>query len=604
MEYLAGAAEPRVVGRDAPVHARRLDGTEVVVEVGLAPMTTGQQRYVAATLLDVSDRQQARDALLLTQMTVDNAADAIFWIRGDGGIQYANLAGLRLVGQEPEWLRTMHLWDINPAITPEVWQGWWDRMRRDGTLTLDTELHARSGASISVEVRVKHLEHGHDELAVAFVRDITAHKQNERALIDARQAAEEASRAKSSFLANMSHEIRTPLNAVLGFTQMLLRDLTVGHKHRETIKRIATSGSHLLDLIQDILVVSKIDAGRLEITPEVFELTVLLDDLEALFVIPATERGLVLELTADPDLPGWVEADRAKIWQIAVNLVGNAVKYTGKGGVTVRVRIDRAPSSSESEVVGLVLEVEDSGPGIPPDEQELVFERFEQSSRNHSGNGGTGLGLTICKELTGLLGGVLELESEVGKGCLFRCTLPVVPVQASAEQIAAAARGRARGPLRRIVGIERDGPVRVLIVDDVETNRVLLSDLLWDLGFETRQVSDAEAAVAANRRWAPDLILMDLLMPGIGGVEAIRRVRALLDGKQPRILAVTAAAVESTVNEALEAGADAVLSKPVDEQELYAEIARLLDLDLVFEGQSRRWRRAVRPGSWPSCPPS
>jgi len=391
----------------------------------------------------------------------------------------------------------------------------------------------------------------------AAARDVTERKRYEQSL-------QQANRAKSVFLANMSHEIRTPMNAILGFSQLMLRDQDLTTQQCQYLGTINRSGEHLLALINDILEMSKIEAGRTTLNPSTFDLPALLKDLEMMFRIRTDEKQLSFSVEMIGDVPQYIVTDINKLRQVFINVLGNAVKFTEQGGVGLRVRADRER-----------VEIEDTGAGISPDEQDKLFRHFVQTKTGQQAGTGTGLGLAISREFVRLMGGDITLSSQVGKGSVFVIRLPLKEGQAQAVQ----AKDRPRHVLRLQPG---QAECRVLIADDIEDNRQLLAQLLAPVGFETRLASNGVEAVHEFEAWRPHLILMDFRMPVMDGREAIRRIRAMPSGKDAKIIAVTASAMDENRQELIAIGADDFISKPFREVELFQKIHTHVGVEYVY----------------------
>ncbi len=463
------------------------------------------------------------------------------------------------------WPEVLDLLQTLPG--PESMAGWTPTPEQ-GPIFQRAELPA---ASAWYDVRLSPLFNG-EQLAgwLMLTTDITRRRQAELAAEEARAAAEAANRAKSMFLANMSHELRTPLNAILGFTELLTHDPTLTPEQREQIDIIARSGEHLLDLINDVLDLSKIEAGRMTVVEEPFDLQQLLRDLEDMFRLRATAKGLTLLFELDASLERYVQADAGKLRQILINLLSNAVKFTQQGGVTLRAR--GAPRD-DAERWLLTVEVEDTGPGIASDELPAVFEPFVQT-RTGQRNQGTGLGMPISRQFARLMGGELSVTSTVGVGTCFRLTIPLRAVAAEAVQPTRAA--------RRVVGLKAGQPqYRILVVDDVASTRTLLLKLLQPLGFDVRTAEDGQAAIEVWQAWHPHLIFMDMRMPVLDGREATRRIRALPGGDAVKIVALTASAFEEERAEIMAAGCDDFVRKPFREAVIWDTLER--QLGVAFE---------------------
>ena len=391
----------------------------------------------------------------------------------------------------------------------------------------------------------------------------------------AKSAAEVANRAKSSFLANMSHELRTPLNAVLGYAQMLLREPGLGDRQQAGLETIRRGGEHLLSLIGEVLDFARIEAGKVELYLVPVDLRQLLRQVKEVIGVSAGQKGLVYLYEADPDLPAWVRADARRLQQVLLNLLGNAVKFTEQGQVTLRVQ--RLANADEHHA-RLRFAVVDTGIGIASEQLPLLFQPFEQAGEARPRVGGAGLGLAISQQLVGMMGGRIAVDSAPGRGSqfCFDLDLPVVVAEAPADKVAASH--------RMITGYR--GPRRMLlIVDDVPVNRDTLVDFLSPLGFELHQADNGEAALAQARTLRPDLIVMDIVMPVMDGLEATRRLRADQALRDVPVIALSASATAVNEEDALSRGANVFLSKPVDLDLLLAEIGSLLHLEWTGEAR-------------------
>jgi signal transduction histidine kinase/CheY-like chemotaxis protein len=402
-------------------------------------------------------------------------------------------------------------------------------------------------------------------------------------LATARDQAEAANRAKSAFLAAMSHELRTPLNGVIGYAQVLQADRRLAPDQQERVRIVQSSGEHLLRMINDVLDLAKIEAGKFTVRPAPFSLRDLVRDIAAAHTPAAGAKHLAFQVELAPELPAWVEGDAQKVRQILDNLIGNAVKFTAAGSVTLRVR---AVAGSESAAV-VEFSVADTGAGISAADQARLFHAFEQANDARPEAPGTGLGLAIVRALVERLCGRLTLASELGAGSTFTVTLPLP---------AAAAAAPADPAGRRMVGYDGERR-RVLVVDDHDINRRLLVDLLTPLGFECSDFSSPAAALArlaeGSEPW-PDLAIIDVRMAGLDGLELTRALRALPRGPQLKVLLTSASVLSFDVADGRRAGADDFIAKPFQSADLLDQLGRLLAL---------QWRRADLPLSSPATGP-
>jgi two-component system, sensor histidine kinase and response regulator len=398
----------------------------------------------------------------------------------------------------------------------------------------------------------------------------------------AKDQADAANRAKSEFLANMSHELRTPLNAILGFTQLMARDRSLLSTHQEYVSIINRSGGHLLKLINDVLEMSKIEAGRVFLNNNSFDLHALLDSLEEMFRLRAKAKGLQLIFQRPETLPQQVIADESKLRQVLLNLLGNAVKFTSYGSITVRTRViapeNRAAiADSPVHYPSLHFEVEDTGAGISADEIHKLFKPFEQTNTGLLATEGTGLGLSISQKFVNLMGGDITIVSQPGQGSTFSFDIKI-----SADELDLMP---PRPPIHRtITGLAANqSTYRILIAEDNVTNRLLLSKILNIEGFELREAVNGEDAIAIWREWQPNLILMDLRMPILDGLDATRLIKADPQGQNTVIIALTASAFANQRQTFFAVGCDDFIRKPFEQQELFEKIGHHLGVQYLYE---------------------
>jgi two-component system sensor histidine kinase ChiS len=462
------------------------------------------------------------------------------------------------------------------VIPPPFWQTWW-------FIGLVSVLLAGTVLGVFT-LRIRAIENQRRRLAELVEERTQELQQTLQELQRSKEAAEAANRAKSVFLTNVSHELRTPLNAIIGFSQLMLRSgsthpggLTTGQA--EDLNVIQRSGRHLLGLINDVLEMSKIEAGRSSLNERPFNLTEFLQDLVDMFQLRAGEKGLDLQFQADTSLPPYVHADEGKLRQVLLNLLGNAVKFTRQGGITLRASAVPVESGGDGDnpepPQRLHIEVEDSGPGIEPEDLENIFVPFIQSAAGQQSLEGTGLGLSISRNFARLMGGDLTVCSQLGQGSTFFLDVLVKQVDAQRYQQVEAK--------RMVVGLDPGQPAyRLLVVDDSQVNRKLLVRLFTPLGFEVRQAANGREAIEIWGQWSPHLIWMDMRMPVMDGYEATRTIKATTRGQATVIVALTASALEEERSVILSEGCDDYVRKPFREEELFEILIKHLGVRFKY----------------------
>ncbi len=512
-----------------------------------------------------------RESHARIQRLVDSNIIGMFFWDLQGAITEANEALLHMTGYSRDDLKSGALrWtDLTPPEYRETDAPAIEELKRTGSVSpYEKEFIRKDGNRIPILIGVTFFEKS-QETGVAFVLDLSERKRAE-AEREARHVAEAANQAKSTFLANMSHELRSPLNTLLGFARLMERQLALPPETREDLAIILRSGEHLRTLINQVLDLAKIEAGRTVLNDTDFDLHALLDELEDMFAFKADEQGLTLYVEQD-DIPHFVHGDPLKLRQVLINLLSNALKFTRQGSVTVGITRRTVPA-------GLRFTVADTGPGMSAEELQDLFNPFVQTRTGQLAQEGTGLGLTISRNFVRLMGGELHIASQLGRGTTVSFDLPLQTVEAVAmtptterteQQVIALAPGQPR--------------YRLLIADDGQDARQLLVRLLAPLGFEVREAANGLEAVEIWETWQPHLIWMDMRMPVLDGRAATRRIKACANGPATVIIALTASSFEEQRADILAAGCDDFLRKPFQEGDLFGLMQKHLGVRFVYQ---------------------
>jgi signal transduction histidine kinase/FixJ family two-component response regulator len=393
-------------------------------------------------------------------------------------------------------------------------------------------------------------------------------------LEQAKNLAESANRSKSEFLANMSHELRTPLNAILGFSQLMNRETSLTTEQQENLGIINRSGEHLLSLINDILDLAKIESGKTTLYSTDFDLYALLNLSVEMLALKAESKGLALIIERDSNLPRYIHSDDKKLRQVLINLLGNAIKFTNEGSVTLSVRKRELDKSNMINIIA--FEIEDTGAGIAPEEIDNLFQAFVQTETGRQSQEGTGLGLPISKKFVELMGGKITVSSQLGKGTIFK-----FDIQAQeAEEIQL----NEQKSTPRVMGLQpQQQEYRILVVDDRLENRQLLLKLLRPIGFQVQEAVNGQEAVEIWQQWQPHLIWMDMRMPVMNGYEATQQIKAHLQGQATVVIALTASTLETEKAVVLSAGCDDFVRKPFREEVIFAKMAQYLGVSYLYE---------------------
>lgn len=560
-------------------------------------------------LKDITDRKQVEEALRASEHRYATLAEiapvGVFRKDASGKLIYANrrwseITGLTLEESLGEgWTRAIH-----PDHRDRVSAMWNQHAETGKKHQHETCMQRPDGSTCWVYCQAE-IETDAEGRLIGFVgtiTDITALKQIEIELQQSKEEAEAANRAKTRFLANMSHELRTPLNAILGFSQLLAYDTSLSTEQKQHLQIINRSGEHLLSLINDILEMSKVEAGRVSLKQESFDLYQLLDDLEQMLRLKAIDKHLKLNFHRASGLPQYITTDKHKLQQILLNLLNNAIKFTHKGEIAMKVSwtsdenitqqkvYHNQPVETKQKLLILNFEIQDSGDGISPEEMKHLFSAFFQTETGQRASEGTGLGLVISRHFVNLMGGDIAVKSVVGQGSTF--TFAISVFQAETRHLLLPMGDRS---IKRL--LPHPSPYRILIVEDLLDNRQLLIKLLTLVGFTVCEAKNGQEAVTFWSNWQPHLILMDLHMPVMDGFEATQQIRDLeasrtqvvtairhpVELHQPtKIIALTADAFEETRIAALAVGYDDFVRKPVQKDLLLTKLAEHLGVQYEF----------------------
>jgi signal transduction histidine kinase len=442
---------------------------------------------------------------------------------------------------------------------------------------------------------------------------IARNNQLQQEIVERKKAEEQAaaaSQAKSQFVANMSHELRTPLNAILGFTQVMSRDSLLSNENIENLRIINRSGQHLLELINDVLDLSKIEAGIVALDESSFDLYQVLDTLEEMFQIKAETKNLHLKFSVQSQVPQYIKTDEKKLRVCLINLLGNSIKFTENGGeILLRVGVETVPFlSGETEIDSnsisnercvIFFEVQDTGVGIAAEEMDTLFNAFVQTEAGKKAADGTGLGLNITKKYVEIMGGNIEVSSILGEGTTFKFNIKLCAVAPSEVNITRS---------QRVLGLEPEQPIyRILAVDDNTENRLLLIKMLAPIGFEVREAENGRQAIEIWESWQPDLIWLDTRMPVMNGFETVAEIRAREKNTRSHtvVIALTASIFEERRGEIIAAGCDDFVRKPFQEQIIFDKIAHYLGVRYIYQELSvpfgvagRRYLNGEKPDSF------
>ncbi|MCT7960116.1 AAA family ATPase [Laspinema sp. D1] len=573
----------RMVGSHTDITDRkqREEALELIVLGTASAIGSAFFKSLVQSLAQVS---QARYAVVAeTDLTQHKAQTLAFWTGEDFGQNFEyNLAGTAcecVIQNEASYYtdQVQQLFANNPDFKALGVESYWGYPLYDSTGKIIGILSILDDRPIEKNSLL-------DSILKIFAARAGAELERQQAqskLNAAKEAADAASKAKGEFLSKMSHELRTPLNAILGFTQILNRDNSLKSQQQDYLSIISRAGEHLLTLINDVLEMSKIEAGQISLNETSFDLYRLLTTLEEMFRLKAESKGLELIVERTPHLPVFIKTDESKLRQVLINLLGNAIKFTETGGVAVRVATQqqlsemRAQYDEETDSY-LVCEIEDTGPGISAEELDNLFDPFVQSETGRNSQSGTGLGLPISRQFVELMGGEITVSSTLDKGTIFKFNIKISP----AEGISAMTQSSSQ----RVIGLAPNQPAyRILVVEDKWESRLVLKNLLAPLGFEVKEAVNGAEAVTMWESWQPHLIWMDMQMPVMDGYEATKQIKQRQSEQIPVIIGLTASAFEENRIRVLEAGCDDFASKPFREPVIFEKMAEHLGVRYVYE---------------------
>ena len=576
------------------------NGTVIPIEISLQYIEVPEQmsRFIGI-VRDITERKHAQTLLQqaidtveqinieLSQfkMTLDMTLDIVL-MRDANTLKftYVNQGAVKQLGYTQAELLQLTPVQLTPEFTPDSLREWLAPLvtGSQSSMTFETVAQHKAGHLILVEIFVQYIKVPGVNRFISIARDITERKQVEIALLRAKRLAESAkleadiaNQAKSTFLANMSHELRTPLNSILGYTQILSRDPQLTAKQREGINIIQRSGDYLLTLINDILDLAKIEAGKIELLPTDFNFIHFIQSITDLFSLRAQQKGISFHYEALSRLPKGIQADEKRLRQILINLLGNAIKFTEKGGVTLKIGYHNQR---------IRFQIEDTGIGIASEELDKIFIPFQQVGDPHYWAQGTGLGLTITKNLIEIMGGKLAVESTSRRGSTFwfALNLPDVSDLMKPEP----------DELPVIIGYE--GTTRqILVVDDKWENRSVIINLLTPLGFEIIEANHGQEGLTQAQTQLPDLIITDLVMPVLDGFELTRQIKKIPQLKTIPIIVVSASVFETDQQQSFKAGCDEFLAKPIRADTLLDRLQHYLNLQWIYESGSSPTNRGI-----------
>lgn len=522
----------------------------------------------------------------------ENAFDAFYILDYNFNVLDCNKVAHNRLGYSKSDIISVSLWDLSSDEFEYDEDTILNQIEYDDSYQFETIHLSEDKVSLNIDVILQRINYKSKNALLAVARDISAVKDYQSKLEVAKEKAEIASKAKSTFLSNMSHEIRTPMNAILGYSQLMKRESNLNESQMTNLNIINKSGTHLLALINDILEMSQIEAGKAIIKERNFDLYSLVSEIIMMFQLRAKNKGFLVRFEATKAFPRVVRSDENKVRQILINIVGNSIKFTESGQVVIFL-----DAVHEKNNIHVIIDVKDTGYGIAENEFDKVFESFDQTESSRVKGGGSGLGMPISKKYAKLLNGDLNvLESKIGVGSTFRFEFDTVNVEGDEviDLVKTTKQVKHLAPYQKFT--------KILVVDDVLENRNLLLKMLESIGFNVSLAENGREAVDKYQLWRPDIILMDIVMPVMNGYEATQEIRKLVGGKDISIIFVTASVLDEEKEHAFSHGANGFIRKPFDDNLLLEEIRRVSGVEYVYEDDTVEAKDFSEPKSFDHIP--
>jgi len=606
LKHYLQTGKAKIIGVGRELEAIRSDGSVFPMELSVSEMWISEQRKFTGVIRDITDRKKAENALRRSEKNLSKIYDTIDSVVVKVGLEEegvycfidVNKKFFETTGLNKDQVVGKRIDEIIPSSSIDMVLSKYNEAVHEKKTVYweETSDYPMGRKTADVVVTPSFDKNGNFEYLIGTVHDITERKlvedelqnyqehleelvqqrtselsESNILLARAKEQAESASRSKSAFLANMSHELRTPLNVILGYAHILQNDPSIYSAHREKIKSIERSGQHLLEQISDLLDVAKIEANKIELIPTSINIKHYLNYIITYFISYAGMEGVDLVCDIDESIDFAVQVDERRLQQIMLNLIGNAIKFTEKGRVRIKLEICKPDKLNTEKECCLRFSVEDTGIGIAKESLQQIFQPFVQLNQKSHKVEGTGLGLNIAQQLVELMGGELNVESEVNRGSCFWFDL-ILPVSEESKE---------SDITINVTPVGYHGKRRkILVVDDIKGSREVTRDILTRLGFRVADASKGLDAVIIARDMQPDLILMDLLMPGLNGYESLTTLRNIPECKNIPVVAMSASITEE--KSAMLAGFDYFLPKPAAMEYFITTLGKLLNLQWIY----------------------